>query len=172
MSMKLRIVSDDRDHAILVGDEDNNDISEFYHSDHATVSQSYETALALAKQLVAGCGDHAQRQPGRLARYESAMAADRTSLTQVEIRNLFKRHGGGFHGPRVGHANIEEQAFYRFIAELVLNERRAAIDAALSAISSTSERTYTIAEAKEALEGAIEQLKTAYSLPSTNCEGK
>lgn len=61
MSMKLRIVSDDRDHAILVGDEDNNDISEFYHSDHATVSQSYETALALAKQLVAGCGDHAQR---------------------------------------------------------------------------------------------------------------
>jgi hypothetical protein len=61
--MKLRIVSDDRDHAILVGDEDNNDIAEFYHSDHATVSQSYETALALAKQLVAGSGAVAQSSP-------------------------------------------------------------------------------------------------------------
>lgn len=51
--MKLEIVSSDRDHAILIGDEDHNDIAEFYHSDHATVGQSYETALALAKQLVA-----------------------------------------------------------------------------------------------------------------------
>jgi len=50
--MKLAIVSDDRDHAILVCDEDHNDIAEFYHSDHATVSQSYETALMLARKLV------------------------------------------------------------------------------------------------------------------------
>jgi hypothetical protein len=50
--MKLRIVSDDRDHAILIGDEDDNDIAEFYHSDHATVGQSYETAFALARKLV------------------------------------------------------------------------------------------------------------------------
>jgi hypothetical protein len=50
--MKLEIVSDDRDHAILVCDEDHNDIAEFYHSDHATVSQSYETALMLARKLV------------------------------------------------------------------------------------------------------------------------
>lgn len=50
--MKLEIITSDRDHAILVCDEDHNDIAEFYHSDHATVSQSYETALTLAKQLV------------------------------------------------------------------------------------------------------------------------
>lgn len=50
--MMLRIVSDDRDHAILVGDEDDNDIAEFFHSDHATVGQSYETALMLARKLV------------------------------------------------------------------------------------------------------------------------
>lgn len=50
--MKLRIVSDDRDHAILVSDEDDNDIAEFFHSDHATVGQSYETALMLARKLV------------------------------------------------------------------------------------------------------------------------
>ncbi len=50
--MKLEIISSDRDHAILVGDEDHNDIAEFYHSDHATVSQSYEMALMLARKLV------------------------------------------------------------------------------------------------------------------------
>lgn len=51
--MKLEIASDDREHAILVCDEDRNDIAEFYHSDHATVGQSYETALMLANALVA-----------------------------------------------------------------------------------------------------------------------
>ncbi len=50
--MKLHITSDDRDHAILVADEDSNDIAEFYHNEHATVEQSYETALMLAKKLV------------------------------------------------------------------------------------------------------------------------
>lgn len=50
--MKLEITSSDRQHAILVCDEDNNDIAEFFHSDHATVSQSYETALMLARRMV------------------------------------------------------------------------------------------------------------------------
>src|ERR1700737_4878662 len=50
--MKLSIASSDRDHAILVCDEANNDIAEFYHNEHATVGQSYETALALAQKLV------------------------------------------------------------------------------------------------------------------------
>jgi hypothetical protein len=50
---KLRIQSADRDSAILVCDEDYNDIAEFYHNEHATVSQSYETALDLAQKLVA-----------------------------------------------------------------------------------------------------------------------
>lgn len=51
--MKLYIASDDHEHAILVADEDSNDIAEFFHSDHATVGQSYETALMLANALVA-----------------------------------------------------------------------------------------------------------------------
>lgn len=51
--MKLEIVSAERDSAILIGDEDHNDIAEFYHNEHATVGQSYETALALAAKLVA-----------------------------------------------------------------------------------------------------------------------
>lgn len=37
---------------ILIGDADHNDIAEFYHNEHATVAQSYETALALAQKLV------------------------------------------------------------------------------------------------------------------------
>jgi len=37
---------------ILVYDEDHNDIAEFFHNEHATVGQSYETALALAQKLV------------------------------------------------------------------------------------------------------------------------
>ena len=56
--MKLKIMSDDREHAILVCDEDTNDIAEFYHSDHATVEQSYETALMLAQMLVRNNNDH------------------------------------------------------------------------------------------------------------------
>lgn len=51
--MKLYIAADDHEHAILVADEDSNDIAEFFHSDHATVGQSYETALMLANALVA-----------------------------------------------------------------------------------------------------------------------
>lgn len=50
--MKLEIVSDDREHAILIGDEEHNDVAEFFHSDHATVGQSYETAMTLARTLV------------------------------------------------------------------------------------------------------------------------
>ena len=50
--MKLKIMSDDREHAILVCDEYYNDVAEFYHSDHATVEQSYEAALMLAQLLV------------------------------------------------------------------------------------------------------------------------
>lgn len=66
--------------------------------------------------------------------------AERTGLTQSDIRHLFKRHGGDFHGPHVEHANIEEQAFYRFTAELILNERRAAIDAMRDAAQGQSEQ--------------------------------
>jgi hypothetical protein len=50
--VKLEIASDSREDAILVCDEHHNDIAEFFHNDHATVEQSYETALELAKKLV------------------------------------------------------------------------------------------------------------------------
>ncbi len=38
---------------ILICDADHNDIAEFFHSEHATVGQSYETALRHAQALVA-----------------------------------------------------------------------------------------------------------------------
>jgi hypothetical protein len=64
---------------------------------------------------------------------------EKTGLTHGDIAALVRRHGGGFHGPNVEHISMEEQAFYRFIDELILNERRAAIDAA-SPMSSTDSR--------------------------------
>lgn len=52
--MKLFISEPSERHAgaILVHDEDRNDIAEFFHNEHATVGQSYETALMLARLLV------------------------------------------------------------------------------------------------------------------------
>lgn len=52
--LKLHIQYAERDSAILICDEDFNDIAEFYHNEHATVGQSFETALMLAKKL---CGE-------------------------------------------------------------------------------------------------------------------
>jgi hypothetical protein len=39
------------DGPIMIYDADHNDIAEFYHNEHATVSQSYETALFLAEMI-------------------------------------------------------------------------------------------------------------------------
>lgn len=52
--MKLFISEPSERHfgPILVHDEENNDIAEFYHNEHATVAHSYEQALALAQMLV------------------------------------------------------------------------------------------------------------------------
>lgn len=53
--MKLYVSEPSERHTgpILVCDEDgHNDIAEFFHNEHATVSQSYETALGLAQALV------------------------------------------------------------------------------------------------------------------------
>lgn len=52
--MKLSILepSPRESGAILICDEGHNDIAEFYHNEHATVEQSYETALMLAQALV------------------------------------------------------------------------------------------------------------------------
>ena len=52
--MKLEIMEPHERHAgpILVCDEAHNDIAEFFHNEHATVGQSYETALKLARLLV------------------------------------------------------------------------------------------------------------------------
>ena len=53
-SMKLEILepSTRESGPILVCDEAMNDIAEFFHNEHATVGQSYETALRLAQTLV------------------------------------------------------------------------------------------------------------------------
>jgi hypothetical protein len=52
--MKLFISEPHERHAgpILIHDQDYNDIAEFYHCEHATVEQTYEDALRLAKLLV------------------------------------------------------------------------------------------------------------------------
>ena len=39
--------------AILIADAQNNDIAEFFHCEHATVPQSYEAALSLARMSAA-----------------------------------------------------------------------------------------------------------------------
>lgn len=39
--------------SIVLCDAQDNDIAEFFHAEHATVPQSYETALSLAKQTTA-----------------------------------------------------------------------------------------------------------------------
>jgi hypothetical protein len=49
--------------AILISDEDSNDIAEFFHNEHATVDQSYETALALAQRLVGSPAQGKQSEP-------------------------------------------------------------------------------------------------------------
>lgn len=56
--MKLEIIEPSERHSgpILVCDEAHNDIAEFFHNEHATVGQSYETALDLAQKLVAAAG--------------------------------------------------------------------------------------------------------------------
>jgi hypothetical protein len=50
--MPLRIASADHDRAILVCDDEHNDVAEFYHADQATVGQSYETAYGYANRLI------------------------------------------------------------------------------------------------------------------------
>jgi hypothetical protein len=50
--MALHIASADRDSAILVCDDEHNDVAEFYHADQATVGQSYETAYGYANRLI------------------------------------------------------------------------------------------------------------------------
>lgn len=52
--MKLQIIEPSTRDAgpILVVDGHSNDIAEFFHNEHETVKQSYETALELARKLV------------------------------------------------------------------------------------------------------------------------
>lgn len=57
--MKLQIFEPSTPDAgpILVCDEALNDIAEFYHDGHATVGQTYGTALMLARKLVETIND-------------------------------------------------------------------------------------------------------------------
>ena len=59
MKLKISELSTPGDGPILVCDEEMNDIAEFYHNEHATVGQSYETALMLARTLVEAVNTHA-----------------------------------------------------------------------------------------------------------------
>lgn len=54
--------------------------------------------------------------------------SDTTKSTQPEtpsriprpvLRRLLEAHGGKFHGPRVEHVHMEEQAFWRFMDEVI-----------------------------------------------------
>lgn len=53
--LALSILEPSERHAgsIVLCDAQDNDIAEFFHADHATVPQSYEAALSLAKQATA-----------------------------------------------------------------------------------------------------------------------
>lgn len=53
--MTLRVIEPDERHQgpILVTDEMHNDVAEFFHDEHATVSTTYEQALSYATAL---CG--------------------------------------------------------------------------------------------------------------------
>ncbi|MCK1577737.1 hypothetical protein [Bradyrhizobium sp. 174] len=73
--------------AILISDDDRNDVAEFFHNEHATVGQSYETALALAQKLVTG--DDAQAVGMREA-LESALAFINTALVTDENPTMSK----------------------------------------------------------------------------------
>jgi hypothetical protein len=56
------------------------------------------------------------------------MTEQKADVTLTEIKALWKKHGGKFHGPNVEHAYCEEQAFYRFCKELAAWNARPADD--------------------------------------------
>lgn len=40
-------------------------------------------------------------------------------MTNIEIRELWRKFGGGFYGPIVEHANIKEEALFEFVRALL-----------------------------------------------------
>jgi hypothetical protein len=76
--------------SILICDERHNDIAEFYHNGHATVEQSYETALALARKLVSELA-----QPEMTARqFAVAIKAFEKTIGPRASISVFLLHNG------------------------------------------------------------------------------
>ncbi|GJD41361.1 WYL domain-containing protein [Methylobacterium bullatum] len=65
--------------AIYIHDEDDNDIATFFHSEHATVGQSYETALRLATLLVEANNGGGASSPGDPVRSSEKVTLDYTN---------------------------------------------------------------------------------------------
>lgn len=49
--------------------------------------------------------------------------------SEAEVDELFRQHGGNFHGPHVETATITEADFYRFTQALILRTSTAVYDA-------------------------------------------
>ena len=45
--------------------------------------------------------------------------AERARIPRSVLREMLRQHGGRFHGPHVEHLSMEEQAFWRFMDEVV-----------------------------------------------------
>ena len=54
----------------------------------------------------------------KLTKAEIKRAKDAAEMRRV-VEKLLERHGGRFHGPNVEHLSMEEQAFWRFIEDVV-----------------------------------------------------
>ena len=74
---------------IMVYDADMNDIAEFFHDEHATVCQSYETALMLAKALV-----EAERYRAALVDIRGAHVPDQPADSASDEVSWVMRHVG------------------------------------------------------------------------------
>lgn len=52
-----------------------------------------------------------------------AVSSSATSVHRDQLRTLVAKHGGEFHGPRVEHISMEEEAFWRFLDEVIAMAR-------------------------------------------------
>jgi hypothetical protein len=45
--------------------------------------------------------------------------APRPAISRAVLMTLLRQHGGRFHGPNVEHLSMEEDAFWRFMDEVI-----------------------------------------------------
>jgi hypothetical protein len=75
---------------ILVHDDENNDIAYFLHNEDATVPQSYETALAMARALV-----NAEEYRTALIHIRGSYTPDQPADSAADEVSWVMRHVGG-----------------------------------------------------------------------------